>query len=291
MQTEAEAVTVLLTEGGGRVRRRGERSSTTATSNPNTSVMKKYSKLLLAVLAAVSSLCFIIYKYRYDRLYHVMQVLEVFGSPEDGAAAPGRSLSISPGWVGGLGGGVWLYSAYCSGLQCDRVSVLGLVQRPDNTAVAADLQCSLWFEGARQPLPGLVSVATDDMRVSTFTCESKYPEKIPYAVAVYKGKGWQEIFYLNICIASRYFSSEAQNTSPADLKAGGLEVSDKPVCGARLSAGGGHQQGPAGQSGLPQPGGGGRHHALLQRPPGLRDHHCREADEGHECCDVSQHLE
>ena len=172
--------------------------------------MKKYSKLLLGLMAAVSSLCFIIYKYRYDRLYHVMQVLEVFGSPED-AAAPGRSLSISPGWVG-LGGGVWLYSAYCSGLQCDRVSVLGLVQRPDNTAVAADLQCTLWFEGSRQPLQvrllphrlwlcdnsvttqGLVSVATDDMRVSTFTCESKYPEKIPYAVAVYKGKGCPEMF-------------------------------------------------------------------------------------------------
>ena len=202
MQTEAEAVTVLITEGGSRVRRRGEGSSTST----NTSVMKKYSKLLLGLLAAVSSLCFIIYKYRYDRLYHVMQVLEVFGSPEDGLAAPGRSLSISPGWVG-LGGGIWLYSAYCSGLlQCDRVSVLGLVQRPDNTAVAADLQCSLWFEGARSPLQvrlvpqrprlcdnlitqGLVSVATDDMRVSTFTCESKYPEKIPYAVAVYKGKG------------------------------------------------------------------------------------------------------
>ena len=149
MQTEAEAATVLLTEGGGRTRRRGEGSNTT--TNPSNTVMKKYSKLLLGLMAAVSSLCFIIYKYRYDRLYHVMQVLEVFGSPEDGVAAPGRSLSISPGWVG-LGGGVWLYSAYCSGLQCDRVSVLGLVQRPDNMAVAADLQCTLWFEGSRQPL-------------------------------------------------------------------------------------------------------------------------------------------
>ena len=150
MQTEAEAVTVLLTEGGGRARRRGERTNTTNPSS-NTSAMKKYSKLLLGLMAAVSSLCFLIYKYRYDRLYHVMQVLEVFGSPEDGVAVPGRSLSLSPGWVG-LGGGVWLYSAYCSGLQCDRVSVLGLVQRPDNTAVAADLQCTLWFEGSRQPL-------------------------------------------------------------------------------------------------------------------------------------------
>ena len=45
-----------------------------------------------------------------------------------------------------------------------------------------------------------MSVATDDMRVSTFTCESKYPEKIPYAVAVYKGKGCLEMFSSQLCI-------------------------------------------------------------------------------------------
>jgi hypothetical protein len=37
---------------------------------------------LLVAGAAVSFLCFLVYKYRYDRLYNVMQVLEVFGSPE-----------------------------------------------------------------------------------------------------------------------------------------------------------------------------------------------------------------
>ena len=144
MQCEVEAA-LLHTSS---VPRRGDRARA---RDSEAGTMKKYTKLVLALVAVVSSLAFIIYKYRYDRLYHVMQVLEVFGSPEDGVAAPGRSLSISPGWVG-LGGGVWLYSAYCSGLQCDRVSVLGLVQRPDNTAVAADLQCTLWFEGARNPL-------------------------------------------------------------------------------------------------------------------------------------------
>ena len=40
--------------------------------------MKKYTKLGLALVAVISSLAFLIYKYRYDRLYHVMQV-----SPED----------------------------------------------------------------------------------------------------------------------------------------------------------------------------------------------------------------
>ena len=36
--------------------------------------MKKYTKLVLALVAVISSLAFLIYKYRYDRLYHVMQV-------------------------------------------------------------------------------------------------------------------------------------------------------------------------------------------------------------------------
>jgi len=37
---------------------------------------------VLVAGALVSFLCFLVYKYRYDRLYNVMQVLEVFGSPE-----------------------------------------------------------------------------------------------------------------------------------------------------------------------------------------------------------------
>jgi len=186
MQSEIEAASVLLPEGGdsGRSRRREGNNN----NNNNSGVMKKYSKLLLGLLAAVSSLCFLVYKYRYDRLYHVMQVLEVFGSPEEGTQqSPGRSLTLSPGWLA-VGGGVWLYSAYCGGPQCKQVTVLGLVEREHNTAVAADLQCALWFEGSRHHLEGLVSVASDDFRVSTFTCESKYPEKTPYAVAIYKGK-------------------------------------------------------------------------------------------------------
>ena len=36
--------------------------------------MKKYTRLGLALVAVISSLAFLIYKYRYDRLYHVMQV-------------------------------------------------------------------------------------------------------------------------------------------------------------------------------------------------------------------------
>ena len=51
-------------------------SSTTGAREQRGSVsgMKKYTKLVLALVAVISSLCFLIYKYRYDRLYHVMQV-------------------------------------------------------------------------------------------------------------------------------------------------------------------------------------------------------------------------
>ena len=54
------------------LRRRSERRRTHPDQEPKT--MKKYTKLLLAIVAVISSLFFIIYKYRYDRLYHVMQV-------------------------------------------------------------------------------------------------------------------------------------------------------------------------------------------------------------------------
>ena len=55
-------------------------SSTSSAREQRTpgSAMKKYTKLMLALVAVISSLAFLIYKYRYDRLYHVMQV-----SPED----------------------------------------------------------------------------------------------------------------------------------------------------------------------------------------------------------------
>ena len=71
MQSELEAA-IIASSGDQVVRRnrrqQGERSDSSSSS------MKKYTKLLLAVTAVISSLCFIIYKYRYDRLYHVMQV-------------------------------------------------------------------------------------------------------------------------------------------------------------------------------------------------------------------------
>ena len=54
-----------------------------AAEDSNITKMKKYTKLVLAIVAIISFFCFMLYKYRYDRLYNVMQVLEVFGTPDD----------------------------------------------------------------------------------------------------------------------------------------------------------------------------------------------------------------
>jgi len=61
-----------------------------------------------------------------------------------------------------------------------------------------------------QHTAGILSVTTDKASVTTFTCESKYPNKSPYAVAIYKGKGpqhqvqiQQQVIiksFMNICI-------------------------------------------------------------------------------------------
>merc|ERR1711971_574916 len=59
------------------------RVSTTERRLPDDSFitkMKKYTKLILSVVAVISFFSFIFYKFRYDRLYNVMQVLEVFGT-------------------------------------------------------------------------------------------------------------------------------------------------------------------------------------------------------------------
>ena len=71
MQSEVE---VALTSANTRVITSAALRSQRQRGEAEAGVMKKYTKLVLALVAVVSSLAFIIYKYRYDRLYHVMQV-------------------------------------------------------------------------------------------------------------------------------------------------------------------------------------------------------------------------
>ena len=202
MQCEVEAALLHTTS----VPRRGDRARARA-GDSEAATMKKYTKLVLAVVAVISSLCFVIYKYRYDRLYHVMQVLEVFGSPEEdaGSSCHAAAARTVPSWQQ-LEAGVWVFSAYCStatadsaGQACSRVTAVGQLLAPSS----ADLQCALWFEGSVHHLPGILAVTTDNMAVATFTCESKFPDKSPHALSIYKGKAPQR-------------RVQIQQSSPAD---------------------------------------------------------------------------
>jgi len=165
------------------------------------SVMKKYTKLVLMVVAIISSLCFLIYKYRYDRLYNVLQVMEVFGTPDDPSFVPCKTpppLMLNPAWQQ-VDHTVYLYSAYCDYTSmdvgvgtCPTVSVIGVSRvQPEG------YKCKLWFEGAIQPMEGILSARREtqtDPKVEgiaqyTFNCESKYKDKLPYSVTIYKDGG------------------------------------------------------------------------------------------------------
>ena len=204
--------------------------------------MKKYTKLGLALVAVISSLAFLIYKYRYDRLYHVMQVskcpvclngsvlshilcqvLEVFGDPAQPPEAPcstGPASSVSQVSWQHLGEGIWVFGAHCStGAACSVVTAVGLV----TMGARGDLQCALWYEGSRLQLQGILTLNTDSLNITTFTCESKYPDKRPYSLAIYTGKG---LFYLStktsfvgkFIILRMCFSSTGSDPNPAILR-------------------------------------------------------------------------
>jgi len=166
----------------------------------NPSIMKKYTKLVMMVVAIISSLCFLIYKYRYDRLYNVLQVMEVFGTPDDPSFVPCKTpppLQLSPAWQQ-VDHTMYLYSAYCDYTStdmmegtCPTVSVMGVAMGEPK-----EYKCKLWFEGSLQAMEGILSVRRDtptdtkdeEAAQYTFNCESKFKTKLPYSVIIYKDK-------------------------------------------------------------------------------------------------------
>ena len=116
-------------------------------------------------------------------------MLEVFGSPDQGNSSNDASChkvpsSVLPSWQT-VSPGVLVFSAYCSSVSsCSSVTAVGVLQDPAVTP--AQLQCFLWYEGAAQPLQGILSLSTS--LTTTFTCESKYPDKTPYAVTISQDK-------------------------------------------------------------------------------------------------------
>ena len=126
-----------------------------------------------------------------DYILSLIQVLEVFGDPAQPAEpSPSCSSPRSPvsSWQR-LADGVWVFGAHCSTGACSSVTAVGLLTAP----AAGDLQCALWYEGSRHQLQGILSVNTDNLNITTFTCESKYPDKRPYSLAVFSGKGMVQL--------------------------------------------------------------------------------------------------
>jgi len=156
--------------------------------------MKNYTKLMLVVLAVLSSLCFLFYKFKYDRLYNIIQVLEVFGSPAPircGGLVPG-GLPGAPSWRGS-GSEVYVYSAQCTSVPgdngtCPQVSVLTLTAKQE---YVQNLNCKLWYEGSLHPLQGTFSFSTEEHEGSSFlstvlSCETRYAARVPFGVSFYK---------------------------------------------------------------------------------------------------------
>jgi len=169
--------------------------------------MKKYTKLSLCITAILSTLCFFFYKYRYDRLYNVIQVLEVFGTPDDPSFKSCSSpppVSMPPSWHR-LSDSVYLYASYCEASlggepgACASVATLAVAR--GNSVQGT--QCKLWFEGSTKALEGVfshTSLSTPDngtsgengptvFRSQKFNCESKYPTREPFAVIYYQNSG------------------------------------------------------------------------------------------------------
>lgn len=172
--------------------------------NENPWKMKKYMKLLLSVVALVSLVCFIFYKHKYDRLYNVMEVLEIFGTPEDPNFKCPSTGSGHPPLLGQVTS--WqrvtddlsVYSAYCDTTPADTQGCAIITSLAIARQEPTDFKCKLWYEGSFHAIEGVFSqqtlssggeVEVSDYNPVTITCENKFPSKIPYGVTFYKDKG------------------------------------------------------------------------------------------------------
>jgi len=159
--------------------------------------MKKFNKLGLCLIAVVSTIFLLFYKLKYDRLYSVMQVLEVFGSPKSNSCESEDWLDRpSPTWRQ-LSQDVAVYSGGCAPLpgqvdqSCPQVQVLAVVK---DGADFTGVTCKLWYEGSANPIPGTFSLQPgikqdEGSTPATLSCEAKYTERTPYGVSFNLNEG------------------------------------------------------------------------------------------------------
>jgi len=156
--------------------------------------MKKFTKCTFVIAAVVSTLFLCIYKLKYDRLYNVMQVLEVFGTPSEFHSCERKNAVKEinvPSWVA-IQPGIQAYSAHCSSVPaeigaCPQVNVLAI---HDTSEEIEDLLCKFWIEESTQPILGTFShhVLKEDLNHSSIilSCQSKYTSKVPFGISFFK---------------------------------------------------------------------------------------------------------
>jgi hypothetical protein len=170
--------------------------------------MRKYYKLVLVTVTAISLFCLIFYKTQYDKLYNVLEVLEFFGKEPNSAKGPlcqnafhtGLSTFRAPAFQR-INDGVFAYSAFCfrepdgGGDECPLVMVIASVV----LAALKDFRCKLWYDGSIQPLEGVFSSSdtsaassssnNGSFRSHQFFCQSKFSTKVPFAVELVSKTG------------------------------------------------------------------------------------------------------
>jgi len=166
--------------------------------------MRKFSKLTLVIVTAVSLVCFLFYKIQYDKLYNVLQVLEFFGTADQSAQTKQvldhRILTgLLPTWQY-VSPSLFIYSAFCSmgsaeGGSC--IKVTALAAATESAATSSEIGCQLWYEGTVRPVMGIFASSgllhesghgTDQLKPYVFTCESKFPTMVPFGISVTIGR-------------------------------------------------------------------------------------------------------
>jgi len=184
-------------------------------------MMRKYYQVLLTAFAIVSACLFLFYKHEYDRLRHVMEVMETFGVHEeldenkggqrfmkevDGLRPANYHFEPTPAWTN-IHKNSYVFSAFWD----TTISVDGreigkiLAVAVDELSAPQELSCSIWVEGSSKKQEGSFAsqmitdktspfltrldvadtFSVNNMAVYIYTCRVQAQESSPYAVSFY----------------------------------------------------------------------------------------------------------
>jgi len=195
--------------------------------------MRKFSKLTLVIITAVSLICFLFYKIQYDKLYNVLQMLEFFGTAQQQTvASPNQQVldhriltGLLPTWQY-VSPSLFIYSAFCVATsEGECVKVTALAASTEGSATSSDIGCQLWYEGTVRPVTGIFASSgllhedghgQNQLKPYIFTCESKFPSMVPFGISVTLGRQDGFIHVANTANKSSKPSIKNQKTAKRD---------------------------------------------------------------------------